>query len=434
MTKSLERLSTGYRINRAADDAAGLAISEKMRAQIKGLNQAIRNANDGISMIQTAEGALGEVQSILQRMRELTVQATSETNTPDDRAEIQKEIEQLKSEIDRISDNSEFNGIKLLNGSLGAQGSSDAPAKVDALSVTGLKPGTYTVKITKAATNATLTSDVTYADDAAVNTKFDGTDKDITINGIQIDTTGVTSKATLLAAINARKSETGVEASWDTTNNVIILTATEYGSGHTITVGGTDKDLIVDTGMLTNGVDAQADVTFGNTTTSVTATGRLAIYNGAQLVLNGAVGDTANITVVKSGARLQIGANEDQEIAVDINEINTATLGTSELKVKDVSVLVTDNASQAITAIDAAIKQVSSERAKLGAFQNRLEHTITNLQVTAENLTAAESRIRDVDMAAEMANFTKQQVLQQAGVAMLAQANAQPQAILQLLR
>jgi len=249
-SKSLEKLSSGYRINRAGDDAAGLAISEKMRGQIRGLNMASKNAQDGISLIQTAEGALQEVHSILQRMRELAVQAANGTNTNDDRAELQKEISQLVEEIDRISTDTEFNTLKLLNGD--------------------------------------------FATDGVV---------------------------------------------------------------------------------------------------------------------------------------FQIGANAEQT-----TELTISKMASTELGVNGVDVSTAENASNAIGSVDNAIKLVSSERAKLGAIQNRLEHTINNLGTSAENLSAAESRIRDVDMAKEMMEFTKNTILIQASQAMLAQANQLPQNVLQLLR
>ncbi len=254
-SKSLEKLSSGYRINRAGDDAAGLAISEKMRGQIRGLNQAERNAQDAISLIQTAEGALNETHSILQRMRELAVQSASDTNTDDDRKELQKEISQLLEEIDRISTDTEFNTMTLLNG--------------------------------------------------------------------------------------------------DYSSSVSALT-------------------------------------------------------------------------------FQVGANRGQVVSIQLNDMS-ATTGLI-LSTSTVNLTTRAGATTAIEKIDGAIKQVSSERAKLGAMQNRLEHTINNLGTTAENLTASESRIRDVDMAKEMMEFTKNSILQQAATAMLAQANSQPQGVLQLLQ
>lgn len=251
MNKSLEKLSSGMRINRAADDAAGLAISEKMRGQIAGLNQAVRNAQDGISLIQTAEGALNETHAILQRMRELAVQSANDTNTNEDRTQIQAEITQLVSEINRIATTTQFNTQNLLTGSL----------------------------------NATF----------------------------------------------------------------------------------------------------------------------------------------------------QIGANKSQTMNLTIGNMAAGALGASGAKIASVKLNTQSGAAAAITTIDAAIGAVSTQRANLGAVQNRLEHTIANLNVASENLTAAESRIRDVDMAKEMADFTKEQILQQAGTAMLAQANMKPQSVLKLL-
>ncbi len=251
MSRSLERLSSGFRINRAADDAAGLAISEKMRSQIRGIGQAVRNAQDGISLIQTAEGALNETHAILQRMRELAVQAATETYEAGDVATLQEEITELVEELDRIANNTEFNQKTLLDGSLTLEGEGE-------------------------------------------------------------------------------------------------------------------------------------------------------------------------------GLTIHIGANAGQSIVVGIDDMSASELGIDMVN-------VAEDAGAAITAISAAIDDVSSQRSTLGAVQNRLEHTITNLEVAAENLTGAESRIRDVDMAAEMMEFTKNQILTQAGVAMLAQANMAPQAVLQLL-
>jgi len=440
-SKSLEKLSSGYRINRAGDDAAGLAISEKMRGQIRGLEMAQKNAQDGISLIQTAEGALNETHSILQRMRELAVQASNETNTGDDRKELQKEIEQLKSEIDRISDTTEFNTKKLLNGGLGAVGTSTDSSKIAVVSASGLKAGDYDIEITTAATQATLTGGVAVADDSvAAGLGLDNT-TEVYINGTKIDFTGAETKAEILSAINAKSDVTGVTASWDTSNN-LVLTSEEYGEGQTITVSGADAATLFGASpTFVDGVNAVATVDVKDSAGNVVETyagiegqGRNLVFQGAEFELKGAATDKETITVSQVGARLQIGANSEQEMVIDVSEMSTKTLGNSNNKIKDVNILTTDGAQTAITTIDDAIKQVSAERSKLGAFQNRLEHTINNLGASAENLTAAESRIRDVDMAKEMMEFTKQNILTQAAQAMLAQANQQPQGVLQLLR
>ncbi|WP_214756334.1 flagellin Hag [Exiguobacterium sp. s157] len=278
--KAMEKLSSGLRINRAGDDAAGLAISEKMRGQIRGLDMASKNAQDGISLIQTAEGALNETHSILQRMRELAVQSSTDTNTDADRGEIQKEVDELAKEITRISNNTEFNTKKLINGS------------VDSANTTG------------------------YTDAAALTFHI------------------------------------GANAGQNITLDIKAMDAKSLGVGDTT---------------------ATAAISDGTTITAATAAG---------------------------------GIDVSTQVAADA----------------------------AVTVINTAIENVSSERSKLGSYQNRLEHTINNLNVGAENLQAAESRIRDVDMAKEMMNFTKNNILNQAAQAMMAQSNQQPQAVLQLLR
>lgn len=294
-SKSLEKLSSGLRINRAADDAAGLAISEKMRGQIRGLNQAVRNAQDGISLIQTAEGALNETHSILQRMRELAGQAANDTLTADDRYQIQKEINQLTEEAQRIGVTTEFNTQKLLD-------------------------GTYNSKNFQIGANESQTLTVSISDMRAANVSSTGS---VSVGALSITTTG---------AVSA-------------------------------TIGGT----------------------------------YIASVNNISLVYINSTGAMAT------------------------------TSGYA------VSVMSQTDANAAITTFQKAIDTVSTERAKLGAYQNRLEHTINNLGTSAENLTAAESRIRDVDMAQEMMEFTRLSILQQAATAMLAQANQQPQMVLQLL-
>ncbi|MBX0358907.1 flagellin [Halobacillus sp. Nhm2S1] len=311
---SMEKLSSGLRINRAGDDAAGLAISEKMRGQIRGLDQASRNAQDGISLIQTAEGALNETHDILQRMRELAVQSSNDTNTDTDRQEIQKEVNQLAEEITRIGDNTEFNSKNLLDGSFS---------------------GTFHIGSNEGQ-NLQLSVGDMRSDNLAVGTKFEaGTNGDTLLD----PTDGTTVVATYVDAATADSGVAGYYAG--------------AGASHAI--------------------------------------GDLALEAGSKLT----AGDTGSFG------------------------LNVTSQG---------------NADSAITTINQAIETVSAERSKLGATQNRLDHTINNLGTSSENLTAAESRIRDVDMAAEMMNQTKNSILAQASQAMLAQANQQPQGVLQLLR
>ncbi|WP_350300567.1 flagellin [Peribacillus frigoritolerans] len=400
-SKSMEKLSSGMRINKAGDDAAGLAISEKMRGQIRGLDQASRNSQDGISMIQTAEGALNETHDILQRMRELSVQSSNDTNTLDDRKEIQKEVEQLKSEINRISETTEFNTQKLLNGSLGVSGTSSAKANVDITSATGLAPGAYTVTVDTAATKASAalgTGDFIAAGDVST--------KELVINGTKIDFSGMTSATAtdIMNKINEYKDVTGVEAAVDTTTNTgeanIKLDQTKFGSSNKMTLGGADAAEFG--GAVTAGVDAVVTIVEPNSASQqVTGLGQEVGFKGAEFVAKGTATSTATITIAGGGATLQIGANKDQNMTVDINEISTNTLGdrANNDLVKDINLTTQSGANDAVKVLDEAIKQVSAERSKLGSFQNRLEHTINNLGTSSENLTAAESRIRDVDYA-----------------------------------
>jgi len=479
--KSLEKLSSGLRINRAADDAAGLAISEKMRGQIRGLNQAVRNAQDAISLIQTAEGALTETHSILQRMRELAVQAASETTTDSDRAEIQKEVNQLIIELDRIANSTEFNTKKLLNGQAGAivspqngvAGTDDIKVNGTtytttnpnvsatdlnaAVTVTGgveTEAGVYQVIIEKTATAATI------APKAAFTTGGSGT---LIINGYSISIADTDSVDTVITKINNAAGQTGVKAEKvDVSGSPgIKLATTDMGSTATINITSTNTLLqklgFVDstdtstTVLSAAGTDAQgridgkAAIGVGNTLTlkdsTSKANGLTVRINGDKLDLDPDAASDTTTTLgtltfdaavdVTGRVTLQIGANDsaEQRLDLDISDMRASALGVNNIDVTDAA-----NARSAITTINTAIEIVSSERAKLGAYQNRLEHTINNLSVAAENLTAAESRIRDIDMSKEMMEYTKMSILQQAATAMLSQANQQPQLVLQLLR
>jgi|HigsolmetaGSP11D_1036233.scaffolds.fasta_scaffold09770_1 flagellin len=436
--KALEKLSSGLRINRAGDDAAGLAISEKMRGQIRGLEMASKNAQDGISLIQTAEGALNETHSILQRMRELAVQAANDTNTADDRAELQKEIDQLVEEIDRIANTTEFNTRKLLTGEIGIRTS-------DSQNITQLSMSSET----KAGT-LTFTADGTMATAAKVTLN-------ISAGVTQVDTsdtlTVIANGKTYNIATSAGQSFDdlakqmssiidGVKVTWDATNYDLVFETVDANADMSLSVAETTANAldgssdfttaVTDTGTNASGL-AAAGATFSYYGNQVTVTS--GNFKGLTFTLKADPGSTTTATVtgstitVSDSLTMQIGANEGQEMSININAMDASNLG-----VANVNVTSAESAKQAITDIDSAIKSVSGERAKLGAYQNRLEHTINNLGTSAENLTAAESRIRDVDMAKEMMEFTKQNILTQAAQAMLAQANQQPQGVLQLLR
>lgn len=367
-SKNLEKLSSGLKINRAGDDAAGLAISEKMRGQIRGLDMAQKNAQDGISLIQTAEGALNETHAILQRMRELAVQSANDTNTDSDRSELQKEVNQLANALNDISANTEFNTKSLLDGSF---------------------KGTFHVGANQGQ-NLEISIGNMSANELAVATTH------------TVDANGDIAGLTFQAAAEAQPNKTYTADSTD---------------GSTIDVDGTTATW-------------QAADTTDPDPANHTAEG---YYAGGELILAGpqlaadATGEIAGTATPATPAGyydadggLVIGA--DAKLAAD----TTVTVG--------INISNQENANAAITDIQSAIDKVSAERSMLGAVQNRLDHTINNLGTSSENLTAAESRIRDVDMAKEMMEFTKNNILTQAAQAMLAQSNQMPQGVLQLLR
>ncbi len=368
VSKNLEKLSSGYRINSAADDAAGLAISEKMRSQIRGLDQAESNANDGISLVQTAEGALNETTSILQRMKELATQSSNGTYQNDvDRENISKEVESLKTEITRISSSTTFNKINLLNGNLGG----------------------YETTITGTLGDATVSS--------------------ITISGGNLakDDAVTLTEATADGAISWDSTE--ATAHTGITANVTVAedgtTTLKFSSGDTATVADAKK--------------------YDGLTVTVKKGATYAKPDSADASW------VVKVDTASAGLKLQIGASNSDadQVTLKVADMSAKGLGIDGISVADQSL-----SESAIDTIEAAINTVSGTRADLGALQNRLEHTVNNLGTTSENLTSAESRIRDVDMAAEMMEMTKNNVLAQAAQSMLAQANTQPQNVLKLLQ
>ncbi|WP_336765798.1 flagellin N-terminal helical domain-containing protein [Paenibacillus sp. USHLN196] len=557
--KNIEKLSSGLRINRAGDDAAGLAISEKMRGQIRGLDQASRNAQDGISLIQTAEGALNETHSILQRQREIANQSANGTNTDSDRQALQDEMNQLTSEINRIGNTTEFNTQKLLQG--------DGKTNLDN---TGIASATGSMGSgTSGATNHSQATQTLNAAAAQTGTTLNGTSMEVTLNGekltinfkddasltggdnIAVDTAGVTGNS---ITINVKGAiTTGGTDSDNALGNAIRSALTSMigkndvlagnfsitGNDDAITISATTEALggkfdgskgniaafsdvaattatgaaavgtttytqathVVDFASVTNAAAADALVGkgfsvndnqyefynadkgaytgngIGVNISGVTSAATMAAAVAAQVKGEGFTGAVTGDTVVFTATALgkdgnnsvafkdggvqesfktsfQIGANTGQSMSLEINDMranalgitgkagdsgftktNSVTNGTNDVKGEAaLNIATKDGASAAIEVLDKAIASVSSERSKLGAVQNRLEHTINNLGTSSENLTAAESRIRDVDMAKEMMSQTKNNILAQAAQAMLAQANQQPQGVLQLLR
>ncbi|MCL6649607.1 MAG: flagellin [Chloroflexi bacterium] len=354
LAKALERLSSGKRVNRAGDDAAGLAIGQKLQAQVRGLGQAIRNAQDGISMVQTAEGALDETQAILQRMRELAVQAANGSLASDERSKITAEFQNLQQEITRIAQTTQFGDTYLINGNLAQTAGSALGANLTAAN------GFLGVR-TVGAIAAT-----TYS--------------------ITVDT--ATSTIYLFRSASNSNIQTAVQFSAPTAGSF------------TVTVGGVQVDLLA----------------------SVLATGSIYASTGAT---------TFSVT---GGTSMMIGTGNTQTYdALSFGLLNM-TAGSSGLAVGSLQVDTASNANEAITKITAAIGSVSSERAKLGALQNRMEHTINNLSISFENLSASQSRIIDADFAYEVSQMVRGQILQQAGTAVAAQANQLPQGVLALLR
>jgi flagellin len=470
-SKSLAKLSSGLRINSAGDDAAGLAISEKMRSQIRGLNQASRNAYDGKSLLNVAEGALNEVHSILQRMKELAVQSANDTNTTFDREEIQKEVEQLKTEIDRISRDTEFNTMKLLNGTMENKamiadaeknnGSfTDKNFRFAINSSAVVAEGKYTLTCSAATSG---TANVKYSTGVNLGGGPSGSG-DITFHSISTLTGGSTGLGAKFGEYRLDISGnlggtydltlTGPDGKYQTLkaqgNSVTALfdqlgVTIDFGT-HTITGDGTvsfSNELTSGAFTLkgTNG-DANENIdvkiTIGNTggtqhPTFQTYSGQTIDMGGLQFTLTQGLfsltTSAANVLVIDNSIKLHIGANEGQNMSVSVLDSSSKALN-----INKVDLQVQEKADAAISVIDAAINRVSSERSKMGAIVNRLDHTIANLGTTSENMQASESRIRDVDMAKEIMEFTKSQILSQAAQSMLAQANALPQGILQLLQ
>ena len=528
VSKNLEKLSSGYRINRAGDDAAGLAISEKMRAQITGLKTAQKNANDGISLVQTAEGALTEVHSMLNRMVELADQSANGTyDNKVDRANLQKELDSLKSEIDRISEGTNFNGINLLDGSLSGTGVGGG--------LTGASIANY-----KAATTTVAGQDVTGGAidwDATDKVIVDGTEIEIDWSVLSTEEKSLLEKDWTDTGITANDTKKAAEIIQKTINNAIEKYNTQYGASVSsitvkanatngsfdITSGQKDgnsnvtiKDSDGDTAFLSvlSGAESTADVstaapvsslknaptdyngTFtmtidgedytietagltaastaddvatalqtaidaaaarydtakGTTGTDDAIAGKIAVKlnangalefnntSGKQIAFSDTEDGTTAATLgistegknsMNGGLTLQIG-----DTAADFNQLTVSVgdMSSSSLGIGGISIATQSGAKAAVDKIKSAINSVSSTRGDLGAIQNRLEHTINNLGVTTENMTAAESRIRDVDMADEMMSYTKNNILVQASQAMLAQANQLPQGVLQLLQ
>lgn len=441
-SKSTEKLSSGYRINRAADDAAGLTISEKMRKQIRGLDQASTNAQDGVSSVQTAEGALTEVHSMLQRMNELATQAANGTNSKDsDRQAIQDEIDQLTTEIDRVSETTKFNETYLLKGEAGTKTinmkAHDAGLK-GTLTDNGDGTATFVMDSLKDGDSVsiggkTYTIGSKKADvDTAVAAKIQTAGDKFTVNGQEITIVDN------YAADKAADQKAG--------NYTLDDAKALVKEGATVKVGTDEYKVMTDKGG--DGIDDTdasvilKDVAYNLASKELLAANQIGDTKGSAKVENTnakAADGSFKITTGQADVAnslsfsLHVGADADMtnKIQVNIDAMDSASLGIKGLNVKDAS---GNAATYAVDAISDAISKVSSQRSSLGAVQNRLEHTINNLDNVVENTTTAESRIRDTDMAEEMVNYSKNNILAQAGQSMLAQANQSNQGVLSLLQ
>lgn len=496
LSTSLQRLSSGLRINSAKDDAAGLAISERFTSQIRGMDQAKRNANDGVSIAQTGEGALSQMGDLLQRVRELAVQSANATNSASDRAAINDEVNQLVSELDRFSTTTEFNGQKLFDGTFGSavyQVGANANQTITATTSNfrTTQYGTYQTGQTTVSANEVNGGYATRG--TAVSGSAVATAGALTVNGPQgsKDTAALTtssSAADIAGKINAVGGGTGVQASAKTEFEIKFSANGKYKldlfkSGDSITAGTTNPTLNSISFNLTsfNSADglSQAVNAFNDYSSKTGVTAKLN-GDGTGIILTSADGANVNLGVATAndtaadidirsingttGATTSIGTLDSATVnastvagAVTLNSSKSfsvvgaaavlnagvldnaaTTAGTSNVSVlKDVQsldVTTVDKATQALRIVDGAIDAVNSQRAKFGALQSRFEATVSNLQTASENMSASRSRIRDTDFAAETANMTKAQILQQAGTAMLSQANQLPQQVLSLLK
>ena len=446
LSTAIQRLSSGLRINSAKDDAAGLAISDRMTAQIRGTNQAARNANDGISLAQVAEGALGSITGNLQRMRELAVQSANATNSASDRAALQQEVAQLTTEIDRVATQTQFNGLNLLDGTFTAQQFQVGANAGQTISISGIASArsaalgiSYTASVTGGVTTAALAAG------------------DLTVNGVAIQASAAGQASTqtsdsawsIAQAINA--SQGSVVA---TANATTVAGAAPTGfaaiSAGTVQINGVDIGAVAAGGSaVVQGSNVAAAINAVSAATGVTATAdpttgaiSLSASDGRNVVIAGTQTNTGltngttrgKVTLSASGVNpvaITVGGSAPGNAGLTAATTSSTLTGTAVAQL-DISTVAGANA--ALSSIDSALQTVNSSRAALGAVQNRFSSTIDNLQTASENLSASRSRIQDADFAAETAALSRAQVLQQAGTAMVAQANQLPQMVLQLLK
>ena len=454
LSTSMQRLSSGLRINSAKDDAAGLAIAERMTSQIRGLNQAQRNANDGVSLMQTAEGALGTIGNNLQRIRELAVQSSNATNSSTDRAALQKEVTQLKEEIDRVATTTSFNGTKLLDNSFNAQKFQVGANAGESITVNAIADarttslGSYRGVDTGALAVAASTAEASAAA-AAKTIVVGGTTYNLGSIGNDAKAIASAINAQNIPGMKATASETSVASTATTTNTTGAGTASFVLNGTTINVNAT-------TSAATNRASAMAEINKVSAATGVRAEDdgnglKLLAADGRNIDVSAITLGTAVATTLSdfglaagtTAGKLSVAYDAPDAVNGSVSFTGFAAgsgfgtakaIGTIGTSVAAVDISTADKAEVAIKSMDAALKSVNSARADLGAMQNRFESVVSNLNVNSENLSASKSRITDADFAAETANLSRSQILQQAGTAMVAQANQLPQGVLSLLR
>lgn len=470
---SMERLSSGLKLNHAKDNPAGIAISNKMRVQIAGLDRASNNASDAIAAVRIADGALNEVSSMMQRMRELAVQAANDTNGLDDRQAIQAEIDAIKEEVDRISRDTEYNQMPILDGSLSTRVYAENVTRVSTTDT--VAAGNYKLEVTDAATKAEIEIDGRInSSDTANKVGVDGT---LSVNGYSVEINADDTFAEVYGKLRDAAEVGDAELVEKTTNNTtsLVLVSNDYGSAASLKLSFSSKEIAEALGFTTGvsthsqtgeivygtekadrtwdlpkGTDAKVTLNtdetqsaFSKTATSTVDGNRVRITDKTgfeiSFLIDEGFPDTTttpaesgevNLEVTDIGTMtIHIGANEDQNMVISVPEISTESL-----YIDDIDVTVMGGADKALTRLDDAIKAVSDARSKLGAYENRLEYTVASLDAFEENMTGAQSRLADTDMAEEMTIYTQQNVLSQAAISVLTQANDMPQQVLQLLQ
>lgn len=440
LATSIERLSSGYKINSSEDNPVGAAMSQRMKTQLRGLDRAIQNASDGISVVETAEGALAEVVDMVQRIRELSIQGANDTMSAQDRQSLMDEVEMLKEEVDRISQDTEYNTRGLLNGELSRRSYTDlAGVSVNYIS-DSVESQKYTLRVYQEATYAQIGAAPTVDKDDVL-----GVEGTFTINGENVKIEAEDTLQSALEKIKDAADLSDISVNYD--GSTITFVSDIPGSNYPIKINSTSElaeKLGIDVQMSADGTDAQveADMTgtfkFPASTTievdgnnvTLSASGGFEMRVSIQEGSIGPRGEEVHITALDIGTMvIQMGANEGQIMDINIPEVSCSAMG-----IDKVNLHTEEGCNRAMDMCDDAIAYISRVRSKLGAYTNRMEHAVNSLEVSNENLTAALSRIEDTDMAEEMTTYTSQNVITQAANSMLAQANQLPEKVLQLLQ